>query len=150
MLDTLGSAPLSSIVSPASTGVVKLSSKLESYSETLSGSAGLFTGIGVLLVTLAASQLVFKFVEYLVINQAFGRGAWTSGLRVTDWKHGILQMETFYPVGPMSRLCGDLCFDAAIFLGSYFLFTYIGLRLRGRHLSDPKPKKKWRSSGESD
>jgi len=38
------------------------------------------------------------------------------------------------------------------FFGSFMVFSYIELRLRGRRLSDPEPKKKkkWQSSGESD
>jgi hypothetical protein len=29
-------------------------------------------------------------MQYLVINYAYGDAAWVSGLRVTDWKHGVL------------------------------------------------------------
>jgi hypothetical protein len=130
---------------------VKLSSKLESYSETLSGSAGLFTGIGVLLVTLAASKWIFKLVEYLVINQVYGHTAWADGLRVTDGRHGILSNGDLLAGWPYVMFyMGIFVLILPFFFGSYFLFSYIGLRLRGRHLSDPKPKKKWTSSGKSD
>jgi hypothetical protein len=69
---------------------MKLSSKLESYSQTLSESAGIFTAIGVLLVTFASSELVFKLMQYLVISYVYGHAAWAGGLRVSSWKHGVL------------------------------------------------------------
>src|SRR4051812_3046020 len=74
---------------------LKLSSKLESYSQTLSESAGCLTGIGVLLVTLAASQFVFQLAEYFVINHFYGHAAWVGGLRVIDGKHGTLSNGDF-------------------------------------------------------
>lgn len=135
----------------AITSLVKLSTKLEAYGKTLSESAGLFTGIGVLLVTFASSGLIFKLMQYLVIDYAYGHAAWVSGLRVTDWKHGVLSDGDSLSGWPYAAFyLGSFVLMAPFFLGSYFLFAYIGLRLRGRHLNDPKPKKKWTSSGESD
>lgn len=130
---------------------MRLSTKLEAYSKTLSESAGLLTGIGVLLVTFASSELVFKLMQYLVINYAYGHAAWVNGLRVTDWKHGVLSDGDFLSGWPyVAFYLGSFVLVLPFFFGSLFLFSYIGLRLRGRRLSDPNPKRKWRSSGESD
>jgi|ERR1035437_8720373 hypothetical protein len=128
--------------------LVKLS-KLGSYAQTLGESARWFTGIGALLVALAVSKWTFKLLEYLVITHVYGHGAWVHGLRVghkgnlsngdvlSGWPSLILYMGTFVLTVPF-------------FIGSVWLFSYIGLRLSGRRLSDPNPKKKWKSSGESD
>src|SRR5205823_3265242 len=99
---------------------MKLSSKLESYSAALSGAAGLFTGIGVLLVTFAASRLVSKFVEYLVINQTFGHAAWASGLRLTDWRHAILSNGDSLSGWPYAAFyLGVFVLVIPFFLGSF-------------------------------
>jgi hypothetical protein len=125
-------------------------SKLESYSETLSESSGCFTGIGVLVITLAASKWIFKLLEYLVINQVYGHAAWTDGLRVMD-RHGGLSNGDFLSGWPLVMLyLGTFVLLLPFFFGSWFLFSYIGLRRKGRRLSDPIPKKRWRSSGKSD
>ncbi len=129
-----------------STSAMKLLSKLESYSQTLSESAGLFTGLGVVLVTFASSELVFKLMQYLVINYEYGHAAWTGGLRISDWKHGVLSNgDLLAGWSYVFFYLGSFILTAIPFLGSLFLFSYIGLRLRGRRLSDPKPKKKWQS-----
>lgn len=130
---------------------MKLLSKFESYSQTLSESAGIFTAIGVLLVSFASSKLVFKLMQYLVINYAYGHAAWAGGLRVSDWKHGVLSNGDLLASWPyVFFYLGSFLLTLLPFFGSFLLFSYIGLRLRGRRLSDPKPKKKWRSSGNSD
>ena len=129
---------------------MKLSTKLETCSATLSESAGPFTGIGVLLVAFASSGLIFKLMQYLVINSAYGHAAWVSGLRISDWKHGVLSDGDALAGWPyIFFYSGGFILWGLFCIGSLFLFSYIGLRLRGRRLSDPKPKKKWRSSGES-
>jgi hypothetical protein len=130
---------------------MKLSSKFESYSRTLSESAGIFTAIGVLLVTFAASKLVFKLMQYLVINYLYGHAAWANGLRVSGWKHGVLSNGDSLAGWPyVFFYLGSFILTLLPFFGSFLLFSYIGLRLGGRRLRDPKPKKKWQSSGESD
>ncbi len=129
---------------------MKLSTKLEAYSTTLSESAGLFTCIGALLVAFASSELIFKLMQYLVINSAYGHAAWVSGLRISDWKHGVLSDGDFLAGWPyVVFYLGGFALWGLFTMGSFFLFSYVGLRLRGRRLSDPKPKKKWRSSSES-
>ena len=139
------------LFSLGSTSTMKLSSKLESYSQTLSKSTGIFTAIGVLLVTFASSELVFKLMQYLIINYAYGHAAWAGGLRVSSWKHGILSNGDLLAGWPcVFFYLGSFLLTALPFFGSFLLFSYIGLRLRGRRLSDPKPKKKWQSSGKSD
>jgi len=118
---------------------------------TLSESAGPFTVIGVVFVAFASSELIFKLMQFLVINCAYGHAAWVSGLRVTDWKHGVLSDGDLLSGWPyVAFYLGGFVLWGLFSLGSLFLFSYIGLRLRGRRLSDPKPKKKWQSSGKSD
>jgi hypothetical protein len=130
---------------------VKLLTRFEAYSKTLSESAGLFTKIGVVLVALASSKLIYKFMQFLVINYAYGHAAWVSGLRVTDWKHGVLSDGNLLSGWPyVTFYLGGFVLWGLFSIGSLFLFSYVGLRLRGRRLSDPKPKKKWQSSGKSD
>ena len=124
-------------------------SKLESYSETLSESAGCFTGIGVLVVTLAASNWISKLLEYLVINQVYGHAAWVDGLRVIDNRGGLSNGDFLSGWPQVVLYFGTFVLIVPFFFGSYFLFSYIGLRRKGRRLSDPKPKKRWSSSGKS-
>ncbi|MDR3456864.1 MAG: hypothetical protein P4N60_05420 [Verrucomicrobiae bacterium] len=112
---------------------------------TLSESAGPFTAIGVVFVAFASSELIFELLQYLVINYAYGHAAWVHGLRVTDWKHGVLSDGDLLSGWPYMVLhLGLFVLWVPFVIGSGFLFSYIGLRLRGRRLSDPKPKKKWR------
>jgi hypothetical protein len=131
--------------------LVKLQTKLRTYSTTLSESAGLFTNIGFLLVAFASSKFIFELMQYLVINSAYGHAAWVSGLRVSDWRHGDLSDGDVLAGWPyVVFYLGGFILWGLFCIGSLFLFSYIGLRLRGRRLSDPKPKKKkWRSSSES-
>ena len=127
---------------------MKLSTKLEAYGTTLSESAGFFPKIGAVLVALASSGLIFGMMQYLVINYTYGQAAWAGGLRVSNWKHGILSNGDF--LAGWSYIIfyfGGFILWGLTSIGSLYLFSYIGLRLRGRRLSDPKPKskKKWQS-----
>ena len=127
---------------------MKLSTKLNNYSMTLSESAGFFTYVGVLLVTLAASHFSFQATEYIVVNQVYGHAAWIDGLRIADGKHGVLSNGDYLSGWPyVVFYLGSFSTIAIFFCGSFFLFSYIGLRLHGRKLSDPRPqkKKKWQS-----
>ena len=125
-------------------------SKLKSYSATLAESSGCFTAVGSILVFVAASQWMYRLMEYVVINHLYGHAAWAEGLRVIDNK-GNLSSGDFLVGWPLIALyLGSFVLTVPFFLGSSVLFSYVGLRLRGRRLSDPKPKKKWKSSGESD
>lgn len=132
---------------------MKLSTKIEIYSTTLLESAGFFAKTGLVLVAFASAQPLFRLMEYLVINSAYGHAAWVGGLRLSDWKHGILSNGDFlagwYYV--IFYFGGFILWTTASF-GSLYLFSYIGLRLRGQRLSDlkSKPKKKWRTLGGSD
>lgn len=114
--------------------------------ETISKSAGCFTILGVLIVTISTSHLMFKLAEYLVINCTYGHAAWAQGLRVTDNKGHLSNGDSLSGWASEAVYGGGFLLTVPFFLGSYLLFGYIGLRLSGRRLSDPPPKKKWDSS----
>jgi hypothetical protein len=135
----------------AITILVKLLNKLGAYSTTLSESASPIIGIGVALVAIASSESIFRLMQFVVINCAYGHATWVSGLRVSDWKHGVLSNGDFLAGWSYVALyLGGFVLWGMCSLTALFLFSYIGLRLRGGRLNDPKPKKKWRSSGKSD
>jgi hypothetical protein len=110
---------------------------------------GWLAGILALLVAFAVSKWTFALLQYFVICDIYGHEAWVHGLRVahksvlsngdvlSGWPWLILNLGTFVVTAP-------LC------IGSFLLFRYIGFRLQGRRLSNPKPKRKWISSGKSD
>jgi hypothetical protein len=120
-------------------------SKLKSYAETLGESVGFFSGIGAIFVAVAVSSLSYNFFQYLVICHTYGQEAWANGLHFVN-KFGNLSNGEVLPSWPYFLL-GAFFLTAPCFIGSLWLFSYIGLRLRGRRLSDPKPKakKKWKT-----
>lgn len=124
-------------------------SKLGSYGEKLSESAGWLTAIGVLLVTLAASNWIFRLLEYLVINHVYGHAAWVNGLRVVDKHGGLSNGDTLSGWPHVLVFFGTFVLVVPFFFGSYFSFSYLGLRWKGRRLSHLESKKKWLSSGKS-
>jgi hypothetical protein len=93
---------------------------------------GWLAGILALFVAFAVSKWSFILLEYLVICRLYGHAAWSGGLRIVDnhgglsngdylagWSYIILYMGTFVVTAPLA-------------LGSFWLFRYIGFRLRGR------------------
>jgi len=128
--------------------LVKLS-KLKSYAETLGESVGFFSGIGAIFVAVVVSSLSFDFLQYLVICHNYGHEAWVNGLHfVSKW--GDLSNGDVLSGWPcFTVFMGSFFLTAPCFVGSLWLFSYIGMRLRGRRLSDPKPKtkKKWKTIG---
>jgi hypothetical protein len=127
---------------------VKLS-KLKSYAETLGESVGFLSGIGAILVAVVVSTRSFGFFQYLVICHFYGHEAWANGLHfVSKW--GDLSNGDVLSGWPCFAVyMGSVFVTFPSFLVSLWLFSYIGLRLRGRRLSDPKPKtkKKWKTIG---
>src|SRR5690242_19686998 len=105
---------------------MKLSTKLVYSSKTLSESAELFTCIGVLFVAFASSELIFKLMQFLVINYAYGHAAWVKGLRVMDWKHGVLSDGDLLSGWPyVAFYLGSFILWVPFVFGSLFLFSYI-------------------------
>ena len=132
--------------------LVKLS-KFGSYAQTLSESAGLFTYVGVVLVVISASTRIYHLVEYLLICHAYGDKAWASGLRVVNKWGELSDGGNLTALGTVTLLVTPFILMIPIFLGSFWLFSYVGLRFRGRRLDDPRPKtpkKKWKTIGKSD
>lgn len=124
--------------------------KFETWSRMLEEErGGGFAAILAILVALAVSKWTFTLLEYLVVCHIYGHDAWVHGLRVahksvlsngdilSGWASLILNFGTFIA----TALCA---------LGSYWFFRFVGFRMQGRRLSDPKPKRKWKSSGQSD
>jgi hypothetical protein len=116
--------------------------------ETNSG--GWIVGILALLVTFAVSKWAFALLEYLVICYLYGHTAWADGLRVTDKRGDLSNGDYLTGWSYITLYLGTCAFSVILGAGSFLLFGYIRFRLQGRRLSDPKPKKKWRSSGKSD
>jgi hypothetical protein len=138
------------LLGSTSQGPVKLS-KLKSYAETLGESVRFFSGIGAIFVAVVVSSRSFSFLQYLVIRHFYGHEAWANGLHFTS-KWGDLSNGDVLSGWPcFTVFMGSFFLTVPCFLGSLYLFSYIGLRLRGRCLSDPKPKtqtkKKWRTIG---
>src|SRR3984957_11017209 len=121
-------------------------SKLDAYGQAIGRSAGCFTYIGVLVVALVTLAQSFKLLEHLVLNHLYGPNAWANGLHVVD-KHGTLSNGAVLSGWPhVIVYFGSFLGAALCFISSYFIFGYIGMRLKGRRPSDPPPKKKWQSS----
>ena len=119
--------------------IMKLS-KLESHLKTLSEAGGCLAAIGTALVAMASSIWMFRLLEYVVIHQVYGDAAWLEGLRIVD-KHGNLSNGDFLPAwAHITVSLGTFVLMIPFFFGSAALFGYVGLRLQGRRLNDPKPK----------
>lgn len=107
--------------------------------------------LAVLLVAFASSKLIYRLMQFLVINYAYGHTAWVSGLRIADWKQGVLSDGELLSGWPsVTFYLGGFVLWGLFSIGSLFLLSYVGLRLRGRRLSYPKSNQKWQSSGKSD
>jgi hypothetical protein len=121
-------------------------SKLNANMEMITKSAGCFTIIGVVLVTFLSSNLMFKLAQYLAINAAYGHEAWQHGLHITGKGGQLSNGDTLSGWSYLIVYPGTFLLTIPFFFGSYLLFGYIGMRIRGRRPSDPPPKKKWDSS----
>ena len=129
---------------------VKLS-KFGAYAQKLSDSAGLFTYVGVVLVFMSASTRIYHLVEYLLVCHAYGHEAWVNGLRVVNKYGELSDGGNLTGLSTATLMLAPFILMIPVIVGSFWLFSYIELRFRGRRLDDPTPKKlkrKWKTIGE--